>query len=160
MSRSQKRFALHSLALVAFALTIAACGGGGGGGNGMPPGGAPTPTPAPTATFPATQTQGTTLGVTPQTVTFTQIASGASGSVAFPATTSGSGTATITLQSTLPTGAPVPQSANVRRPQNLGATVTPLAYIVVDPSSAVTFSATPGFTFSFPAGTLSGLAYV
>ncbi|MHB8296858.1 MAG: hypothetical protein ACYDH5_20070, partial [Acidimicrobiales bacterium] len=93
----------------------------------------------PVATIPATQTQTVALGLA-QTVTFTGIASGASGSVAFPATTSGQGPATITLQSTLPTGVPVPQSVNRRSestnrrsPEDLGAAVTPLAYIVVDP---------------------------
>lgn len=162
MFRPVRKAAAYGLAAIGFAAALAACGGGGGGGgnggNGMPPGGGSTPTPV--ATFPATLTQTVTLGPSPQTATFTQIASGASGSVNFPATTSGAGSASITLQSTLPTGAPIPQSANVRRPASLGAVVTPLAYFVVNPANAVTFGASPGFTFAFPVGTLQGYAYI
>lgn len=162
MFRPARKAAAYGLAAIGFAVALAACGGGGGGGgnggNGMPPGGGSTPTPV--ATFPATLTQTITLGASPQTATFTQIASGASGSVNFPATTSGAGSASITLQSTLPTGAPIPQSANVRRPASLGAVVTPLAYFIVNPANAVTFGASPGFTFSFPVGTLQGYAYI
>jgi len=144
----------------AVAATLVACGGGGGGGasGGITPV-EPTPTPMPTATLPASITHTVTLG-SPQTISFGQIASGASGSVSFPAAVSGSASTTITLQSSLPNGAPVPQSKNVRRPESLGATVTPLVYIVVTPTSALTFGANPGFTFTFPVGTLQGYAYV
>jgi streptogramin lyase len=86
-----------------------------------------------------------------QTVTFVKIASGASGSVNFPPTTTGQGSATISLQSTLPAGVPLPQLWNDA--------VTPLAYIVVDLSSAVSFRATPGLTITFPDGVLAGYAY-
>ena len=146
-------------ALAMSAALVAACGGGGGGGGGItPPSGGSTPLPV--ATFPPSITQSTTLGSSPQTLTFAQIASGASGSVTVPATTTGSGSATITVESSLPTGAPVPQSTNLRRPETLGATVTPLLYAVVTPSSAVTFGSTPAFTFTFPTGTLQGDIYV
>lgn len=115
---------------------------------------------------PAAITQTVMLGLA-QVVTFGQIASGISGSVSFPATTSGEGSASISLQSTLPAGVPVPQSVGrrtasraERSPEDIGALVTPLAYIVVDASSALTFRATPGLTFTFPAGVLKGYAYL
>jgi streptogramin lyase len=102
-----------------------------------------------------------------QTVTFGQIFSGISGSIAMPATTSGEGPASITLQSTLPAGVPLPQSVGrrsasraERSPADIGAFVTPLAYIVLDTSSALTFRATPGITLTFPAGVLRGYAYL
>jgi streptogramin lyase len=102
-----------------------------------------------------------------QTVTFGQIASGVSGTVAFPATSSGEGSASVSLQSTLPAGVPVPQSVSrgsasraERSRENIGGSVTPLAYIVVDTSSPLTFQATPGLTFTFPASALRGYAYL
>jgi len=158
-------------------LAIALCACSGGGSNNVPaqphvtapsPGSTGTPAPAPTTTArpaatatpspsptgpsvaPASTTQTVKLGPA-QTVTFAKIASGASGSMNFPATTTGQSSATISLQSTLPNGIPVPQLFDVA--------VTPLAYVVVDLSSAVTFRATPGLTFTFPAGALAGYAY-
>ena len=147
-------------ALAASAVLIAACGGGGGSSSGgfTPPGGGSTPLPV--VTYPPSITQSATLGSTPQTLTFPEISSGASGTVTVPATASGSGSTTFTVESSLPGGAPVPQSTNVRRPKSLGATVTPLLYAVVTPSSALTFGSTPAFTFTFPAGTLQGDVYV
>ncbi len=145
-------------ALAASAVLVAACGGGGGGGGFTPPSGGSTPIPV--VTYPPSITQSVTLGGNPQTLTFPEIASGASGTVTVPATTSGSGNTTVTVESSLPVGAPVPQSTNVRRPKSLGATVTPLLYAVVTPSSALTFGSTPAFTYTFPAGTLQGDVYV
>ena len=145
-------------ALAASAVLVAACGGGGGGGGFTPPSGGSTPIPV--VTYPPSITQSVTLGGNPQTLTFPEIASGASGTVTVPATTSGSGNTTVTVESSLPGGAPVPQSTNVRRPKSLGATVTPLLYAVVTPSSALTFGSTPAFTYTFPAGTLQGDVYV
>ncbi|NNM92250.1 MAG: hypothetical protein HKL92_02825 [Candidatus Eremiobacteraeota bacterium] len=148
-------------ALALSAVLVAACGGGGGssgGGGGFTPGGGSTPLPV--VTFPPSITQSVNLGSTPQTLTFPEIASGASGTVTVPATTSGSGSTTFTVQSSLPVGAPTPQTTNVRRPKTLGATVTPLLYAVVTPTSSITFGSTPGFTFTFPAGTLQGDVYV
>lgn len=102
-----------------------------------------------------------------QTVTFGQIASGVSGSIAFPGTSSGAGSASISLQSMLPAGVPAPQSVGSRTAaatgpsrETIGAAVRPLAYIVIDPSSALTFQATPGLTFAFSAGALTGYAYL
>jgi len=102
-----------------------------------------------------------------QTVTFGPIFAGISGSIAMPATTIGEGSASITLQATLPAGAPLPQSVGrrsasraTRSPADIGAFVTPLAYIVLDTSSALTFRATPGITFTFSAGVPRGYAYL
>ena len=146
-------------ALAASVLFISACGGGGGNSGGIVPSGGSTPQP-PVPSYPNSLTKSVTLGSSAQTLTFSQIASGASGSLTVPATSSGSGTASITIESALPSGAPVPQSSNVRRPQTLGATVTPILYAVVTPSSTVSFGSTPAFTFTFPAGTLQGNVYV
>jgi|GEM_PF-1280863 len=148
-------------ALALSAVLVAACGGGGGssgGGGFTPPGGGATP--APVVTYPPSITQSASLGSSPQTLTFPQISSGASGTVTVPATTAGSGQATITVESSLPSGAPQPQSANVRRPKSLGANVTPLLYAVVTPNANLTFGSTPAFTFTFPTGTLQGDVYV
>ena len=78
-------------ALAASAVLIAACGGGGGSSSGgfTPPGGGSTPLPV--VTYPPSITQSATLGSTPQTLTFPEISSGASGTVTVPATASGSG---------------------------------------------------------------------
>ncbi|MBV8196960.1 MAG: hypothetical protein JO263_02400, partial [Candidatus Eremiobacteraeota bacterium] len=65
----------------------------------------------------------------------------------------------MTLQSTLPNGVPAPQSIG-RRPLDLGATVTPLAYITLQSPVDVLFNATPTATFTFPSGTLSGNVYL
>jgi streptogramin lyase len=111
-----------------------------------------TPAPSPTGTSgpPASNTQTVKLGPA-LTVSFAKIYSGAAGSVSFPPTTSGQSSATISLQSTLPSGVPAPQV--------FGTAVAPLAYIVVDLSNAVSFRATPGLTFTFPTGVLAGYAY-
>ncbi len=150
-----------------FVALLAACGGGGGGitpptGGGGSKG---TATPSPTPTPPPTQTSTASVGSTQSTVTFPQIASGASGSVTIPAAASGSGTATLTLSSTLPTAAPSPAASiiqwkTVKKPSYLGAAVNPLVYISLSVSAPISFSSTPAFSFTFPAGTLSGYAYV
>jgi len=157
-----------------FAIALAACSGGGS--NNVPgqpalttptpgptatpastptprPTGTPTPTPSPTPVSgpPTSSTQTVKLGPA-QTVTFARIASGASGSVNFPATTTGVSSAVISLQSTLPAG--------VSAPKILSATVAPLAYIVVDLSSPLSFRATPGLTFAFRTGASAGYAYL
>jgi streptogramin lyase len=91
-------------------------------------------------------TQSVVLGTT-TTVTFGRIASGASASIVFPATLSGEGTAAVSFQAKPPAGVPAAQ-------------FTQLAYIVVKPGSALSFSATPAITGAFPIGVLSGYAYV
>ena len=153
------------LGSIGFAISLSACGGGG---SSVPPMQAlpAVPTTPPVTGPPASLMQTVTLGAA-QTFTFGQIASGASGSISFPATNFGQSPATISLQSTLPASVPAPSlihrhasSAGGHVPETLGGAVTPLAYVVVNPSKAVSFNATPGLTFSFPAGALSGFAYL
>ena len=114
------------------------------------------------ATNPSPATQSTTapLGSSPASVTFPAIASGAAGTVGLPATTSGSATATLVLQSTLPTGVAAPSSLHARGPKTLGGTVTALAYVTLTVSASVSISQSPSFTFTFPAGALAGTGYL
>jgi streptogramin lyase len=138
-----------ALAGAGLAVSISACSGGIGSSAAQPPGGTVAPLAAAIparAALPTGISQTVRLGLE-QTLTFGEIASGASGSVTFPATATGAGDATVTLQGTLPAGVPTPK-------------LSPLAYLVVDASSALSFRATPAFTFSFPAGTPAGYAYL
>lgn len=127
-------------------VVLASCAGAGGNGASTPP---VVPT---NAVIAAGETGGPAqtvrLGLA-QTVTFAPIASGASAVVAFPATLAGAGTATVSLQSTRPAGAPPFKSE-----------LSPLAFVIVKPSTTLTFSASPGIDATFPAGTLAGFAYV
>ena len=152
-----------------FVALLAACGGGGGGGGITPPtsgGSKATATPSPTPTpMPSAQSTTAPVGTAASTVTFPQIASGASGSVTIPIAASGTATATLTLSSTLPSGAPTPAASiiqwkTLKKPAYLGATVNALAYVSLSVSAPISFSSTPAFSFTFPAGTLSGYAYV
>ena len=79
------------------------------------------------------------------------LAGGLSGSVAVPATTSGSGTATVALSATPPSGVAVVSSTN-RLPASsgIGGTLTPLAYVSVTATASLTFPTYPSFTFIFP----------
>ena len=127
-------------------VVLASCAGAGGNGAATPP---VVPTNAVIAAGdPGSPAQNVRLGLA-QTVTFAPIASGASAVVAFPATLAGAGTARVSLQSTRPVGVP---------PFKLG--LSPLAFVVVKPSSTLTFSASPGIDATFPAGELAGYAYV
>lgn len=124
----------------------------------------PTATPSASPGIAGSITQTVRLGLV-QTVVFPQIASGVSGSVTFPATLSGAGTAAVTLGSALPEGVPVPQavrrSASSASPgrDSIGAAVTPLAYVTVNPGVAVSFAATPVMTFTVAHAT-AGYAYL
>lgn len=150
---------------VAVAL-LAACGGGGIHGGVTPPTGGGTPTPTAAPTTPATQSLTLTMSPSgPITGSFPAIASGAAGSVTLPATSSGTSSVTLVLQNAAPSGDPTPDARRrmriaLRGPKNLGASVTPLAYVSFSLASAVTIGQSPSFTFTFPAGTLSGYGYV
>jgi streptogramin lyase len=138
---------------------VAACGGAGSNGASTPP----VPSGQSSQDYvsagqPSSRTQTVILGLA-KTVTFGKIASGAAGSIAFPATLAGQGSAAISLQSVQPPHVPAPRSVNSSSPKSLSGAVTPLAFVVVTPSSALAFSATPEFTFTFAAGTQSGYAY-
>ena len=95
----------------------------------------------------------------PVTATFGRIDSGASGSITFPATFAGASQASISLQSRVPSGDPLPQSKS-RHTFGLGGAVTPIAYVSVTAAQSVSFGVAPEFDMAFPAGTLSGNAYV
>jgi streptogramin lyase len=101
-----------------------------------------------------------------QAVTFGRIASGASGTINFPATSLGDGPATVTLTSQPPKGVPVPDAVHRngklpdRSRDDIGYAVTPLAYVVVDSSTPLTYRATPAFTLSFANAGISGYAYL
>jgi subtilisin family serine protease len=103
----------------------------------------------------STNTGGTatvSAGATTQTASLSQITSGLSGSVTIPPTTSGSGTATISLSATAPSGVPVVSSV-ARLPASIsgnGVTLTPLAYVTVSSSATLNFPTYPSFTFIFP----------
>ena len=140
-SASSRRL-LAVLVSVAF---LAACGGGGGGSS--------VPAVTNTATPAATSSGTVTAGASAQTATLAQISSGYSGSITVPAVSSGSGSSvTATLENSLPGGVPAPASI-ARAPQAIGGTITPLVYVAFTVTSTVTFSSTPGFTFTLPAGT-------
>ena len=143
---------------------LAACGGGGSGSSGGGGGGGILPTAAPTAVpSPATASQTLSVGPTAAQAPFGPLASGAAGTFTFPAAQSGTATGTVTEQSTLPSGAPVPARAlsasAKKRIETLGGTVTPLLYFTVSMSATVTIATTPAFSLTFPAGTLSGDVY-
>lgn len=144
------------LAVLGLAAALTACGGGGSGatppaGVTPAPGVTATPTPAPTGTPPPPATSSATVSVGSQAVTATlaPITAGISGTIAFPATSSGSASVTATLSASLPAGTPAVQSAR-RAPATIGASgITVLAYVSVTASSGVAFNATPAFTFPF-----------
>ncbi len=145
-------------------LLLTACGGGGSSSGGGGGGGGVIPTPAPTPVpSPATATQSFAVGPAAAQAPFGPLASGASGTFTFPATQAGTATGTVTEQSTLPTGAPVPARAlsvsAKKRIETLGGTVTPLLYLTVSMSATVTIASTPAFSLTFPAGTLAGDVY-
>ena len=134
-------------AFVSLAILCACSGGGGGTGLSFI---APTPTPV---TQPATSSAAVTAGALAQVAMLAQISSGYSGSITVPAASGGAGSVvSATLQSSLPSGIPAPQSI-ARAPRKIGVNLTALVYVAVVPSTNVSFASTPGFTFSLPPGT-------
>jgi hypothetical protein len=90
-------------------------------------------------------------GTTQQTANLATIAAGYSGSVTLPATTSGSGQATLDLTASNPTSANVQSSA--RMPQAIGgASLTPLVFVTLTSAVNLTFPSWPAFTFALPSG--------
>lgn len=147
---------------VSLVVLLAACGGGGGAGAALP---APAPTGSPSSApaLPASSTQSATFGSAPATLTFPAIQSGVSATVTLPAANSGNATATMTLQSSLPSGAPVPAIRRLRtgaHVMDLGGNVTALAYLTLTLNNTVTEGAWPAFALNFPSGTLNGYAYL
>jgi subtilisin family serine protease len=139
-----------------FCALLCACGGGGGGGSAPSAAGVTVPQTTPTPSFtpttsPALTTVGVTAGATATTATFGTIFNGFSGSVALPATTSGSGTANLTLDIANPNGG-AGVSSSTRLPKSIGGTLTPLVYVSLASSVNLTFANWPTFTFVFPSG--------
>ncbi len=138
-------------------LTVSACVGCSSTHSTLPPLATPTPTPNIT---PATQT--VTLSPSGETANFAPLASGASGSVTFPDAYDNSWprrpvfdvTARLTFQPAPPSGVPPPSQ------QNLGAMVSPLAYVTLSSLDTATFRSMPGFTFTFPSGAPTGNVYL
>ncbi|HEX3468193.1 MAG TPA: hypothetical protein VHT05_08965 [Candidatus Elarobacter sp.] len=140
------------------ALAVAGCGGGGS--TTAPP--FFTGTAAPT--LPASTTASVTVGAAPASATFAPIAGGLSLTIAFPATTGGSATLSMTLQ-TSSSPAPALQSS-LRRPKAIGASgITGYAYVTVSSSATVGTPSTPTLTFTqtgtsqIPAGTQGYVAF-
>lgn len=120
-------------------------------------------TPTPTPGFPASTTASVAVGSAPASTTLAPITGGLSVTVAFPATTGGSATLSLTL-STSPSPAPVLQSAGRRAV--IGATgIEGFAYLSVSTPATVGMSSTPTLTFTqtgpsqIPAGTQAYVAF-
>lgn len=73
-----------------------------------------------------------------------------SGTVSLPAASAGAGTSVAVTSSLVPPASVVALSSALRAPQDV---VTPFLYEALTFSSSVTFSATPGFSITLPAGT-------
>jgi hypothetical protein len=150
-----------ALALAAFALGIAACGGGGGGG-GTPATASPTSTPVVAPTSQATSAPLSTSGTTP--VTLGAVSSNgstaiSSGTITLPAVGSAT-TASVTMQATLPSGAPVPATRNLKTRFVIGGSnINPLAYFLLSVNPGTTISSSPAFSVTFPSA-IGGSAYV
>ena len=150
-----------SASLLVLCALLCACGGGGGGGGGTAPS-VPAVTSTPT-TAPASSTVAANVGTTAATASFGTIFGGYGGSVVLPAASSGSGSATLILANTNPTGG-AGLSAAARLPKAIGGSLDPLVYVTISTSSTVTFANWPSFTFSLPnlslpAGAALYLAY-
>ena len=106
--------------------------------------------------MPSTGTQSGTVsvnaGATPQTAAVSQVTGGLSGSVAVPATASGSGTVSVALSAGTPSGVPAVTSTN-RLPAAIGGSLAPLAYVSLTSAATLTFATYPSFTFIFPTTT-------
>lgn len=126
-------------ALVALAL---AAGCGGGGGNTTTPTTGPTATPTPT--YIPTGAPATVAPVGSASPSSASVANGNFGMyIVFPATTSGSGTMTVTGSTTVPN---VPAGITAYT----AAGETTLFYVVLQPSATVTFPAYPQFQLTTP----------
>ena len=92
-------------------------------------------------------------GASPGSATLTD-PSGYGVSLTLPSTSDGSnGTIAASITTTLPTGIAAPASirrAGRRSARSIDATLTPLVYLVLTPGATVTFSSTPGFSFTLP----------
>ncbi len=148
-----KRLLPRTLAVLAAAV-LAACGGGGGGGA-VPGGGGGG---GGGGSLNSSSVVITASPSGPASGAFPNAVGGVTASVTVPATSSGSGQLTGTLTLSPPTGVPTVQSVT-RRPQNIGGTLTPVAYITVASNTALKFDLTPGVTVTVPPSTTLSGAY-
>jgi hypothetical protein len=105
------------------------------------------------STLVATNPGGTLMAGTSPGSTSVTHPSGYNVNITLPSTADGSsGTISVTLSTTLPAGVAAP-AALARTALTIGATLTPMLYMVLTPSATVTFTSTPGFSFVLPSGT-------
>ena len=171
---SRKPRAIFGLAALALCAALVACGGGGGGGGStIPnPGGGATPTPTPVPTIaPTTSSTSGPLSTSGTTVfSFGSVSNGTATTVTSATMTMPqvgiATTATASMQSTLPTGASVPQAQHVQTRTRAslcgGCALTTLAYITLSVNPSTTITASPAFTIVIPSNVVvtSGNAYV
>src|SRR6185312_3584334 len=106
----------------------------------------------PTLAAPAASASATLVaGSSPGSVSVTH-SSGYAASITLPTTSDGSsGNIAVNITTTLPSGVTAPTTMK-RTPLTIGATISSLVFVVLTPSTNVTFSASPGFTFTLPSG--------
>jgi hypothetical protein len=106
----------------------------------------------PTLAAPATSANASLLaGSSPGSVSVTH-SSGYAANITLPTTSDGSsGNIAVSIATTLPSGVTSPATMK-RTPLTIGATISSLVFVVLTPSTNVTFSASPGFTFTLPSG--------
>jgi len=106
----------------------------------------------PTLAAPAASASATLLaGSSPGSVSVTH-SSGYAANITLPKTSDGSsGNIAVSITTTLPSGVTAPTTMK-RTPLTIGATISSLVFVVLTPSTNVTFSASPGFTFTLPSG--------
>src|SRR5665213_304756 len=152
---------LCSLA-AAGALLVALAAGCSSGSSTLPrPGATATSTPSP-APLLASATASIAVGTSAASASLGPVLGGYSSTVAVPAA-SNAASLTLTLGATQPAGTPAVQTVK-RRTQAIGGTgVTPVAFLTVQSTVAVTLVATTVFSFTLPAGApalgqISGIA--
>lgn len=143
MRQRNLRHGLLLLTACGVSIFVAACGGGGGGTSA---GAGSVPVPVPTANSASSTISVAATASTPAIPAVGNI----SGTVSLPAASAGAGTSVAVTSSLVPPASVVALSSALRAPQDV---VTPYLYEALTFSSSVTFSATPGFSITLPAGT-------
>jgi hypothetical protein len=155
-----QRHAVLSLCSLAGAFTLLAVFivGCNGGSSTVPPfGSGSTATPSPTP-LPASTSATLSVGTSAASASLGPVLGGYSGSITFPPA-SNTATLMLTLDATQPGGTPTVQTVK-RRAQTIGgAGIAPIAFMTITSNVVVTFGATPGFSFTLPAGA-SGLGQI
>jgi thermitase len=108
-----------------------------------------TPTPAPTPTLPVSSSASATAGAAATSATLATIQAGYGGVVSLPATTSGTGTATLGLATSNASGVPT-VSSSARLPRAIGGSLTTLVYLTFSTTAPLTFATWPALSFTLP----------